>query len=330
MRNISICDFILTGGVKQYCIDGINKDIAINLTDSSYCGLIKSDVLKNSCNNEVNSRISAARVAEDERIHNQPPLIPRGNISILIIGIAPKEYVEDISTDIKLKQMFQTFHNSTNITWEMLSWPKYEYSQSFYGYNKTFLYIKKWYEREAVRYNITNFSLNVYTKGLFLIDDMEASINKTIRFQSCSPTLIDFFENVNNDKNIGRNYDAVVYVYFDAHTVFLSCAERFNKTAYVSANAFGSEDTIKTTIHELSHIFGVNDKYNLDRACNPDTGIPEPNKTPKYPQNKACVSCGYIMGNLTSSGNPKGSEANSINNDDIIICSKDAEEMTWK
>lgn len=78
--------------------------------------------------------------------------------------------------------------------------------------------------------------------------------------------------------------------------------------------------------HEFQHLLGAKDLYEVRGsslgACKIPEGIPDPDKSPLYPQVKACSMCGAVM--TTENGPPQAASL-----DEIVICEAEAKEMGW-
>lgn len=190
-------------------------------------------------------------------------------------------------------------------------------------------------EAEKYGYEVTNiFDIDVL--GPFsLIHDPPKRDRTTSSYE-----LKLFFEEQANKHSIDTtSYDIIVFVYF--HDQALSGREYNGFTSCLSSNNIAlvcvdtsstlQDDGVETIIHELTHVLGASDKYispcNIGdvtywSCCEIPDGIPEPDKNPLFPQEKACLMCGSIQ--LNDQG-----EGQNANFDDIVICTKTAEEIGW-
>jgi len=201
-------------------------------------------------------------------------------------------------------------------------------------------YLNNYIKEEAKKYG------KIYDQDIFDIE-----IKGPYRLNEDPPNKIpkdqtgvrEFFQNQSVDKGIDiEGYDSVVFIFLhDYHEVslyqgFISFASF--PDLYISEISQGySEVTIGGFFHENIHNLGIflNGQYTTDKysapcprgnywsCCNLPEGIPEPNKNPLYPQNKACIMCEGIV--LAEDG-----EARSWNDlSELVICSETARELGW-
>ncbi len=186
--------------------------------------------------------------------------------------------------------------------------------------------IKKWYETQAKNYNITDLDITVEIAGPYIIDTrLEYGFDPNLE-------VINFFNNLLVEKNYSRkDYDFVHYVYFDDFGInkntkvngFRSFALKGSRETFNSIS-YGPQ-AIKTIMHEMGHEFNGDDLYSEKGwGCQIPEGIPEPQKEPLFPQEKACLMCGTIMTSNTSSKN-----VNYIFKE-LIICDYTARKFGWK
>lgn len=90
---------------------------------------------------------------------------------------------------------------------------------------------------------------------------------------------------------------------------------------FASDKQHGSNQVVM--VHELLHAFGATDKYDLKTGQPLDPiGLAEPNKSPKYPQNKAELMGGYVAVSPSKSHTPHSL-------DDTVINEITAKEVGW-
>lgn len=90
---------------------------------------------------------------------------------------------------------------------------------------------------------------------------------------------------------------------------------------FASDKQHGSNQVI--VVHELLHAFGATDKYDVQTGQPLDPiGLAEPDKLPKYPQQKAEIMGGYIAVSPTKSYTPHGLE-------DTLVSEITAREVGW-
>ncbi|MCK4589417.1 MAG: hypothetical protein KAT77_03175 [Nanoarchaeota archaeon] len=204
-------------------------------------------------------------------------------------------------------------------------------------------YLPTYIENQAQKYGITDLSINLDVEGPFDITAPfpEAEWTTPIgRPVIGSDKLLEFFTEEINKQNIDTsNYDFVFILFFDdwdlkgRETKFTSTAN-FVYT-FINVQTSGppgvTDDPLEAMIHEFIHLFEAFDKYiepcprgNYWSCCKDPDGLVEPNKIPKYPQNKACLMCGGIP--LNEDGESQAPQ----DLFEVEICDKTAEEIGWK
>jgi len=196
-------------------------------------------------------------------------------------------------------------------------------------------YIGDYYKNEAIRYDYQPSDIfDIQILGPFSLTNDPPKRNRT----TDSSELKSFFDEEvkNNSINIS-NYDIIVYAYF--HDQVLSHREYCGFTSTIMANTAlicldtsitTAETGIETVAHELAHILGASDQYiapcdrgNYQACCEIPDGLPEPDKIPLYPQEKACLMCGSIVVSEVDMGETPASL------DYVVICTETAEEIGW-
>jgi hypothetical protein len=137
-------------------------------------------------------------------------------------------------------------------------------------------------------------------------------------------------------------YNTVAYVYLHSYEnpfPFWSCAYGSGSLparvyvsfiAYQPATQTGVQaqcysPDVQVVIHELTHTLGATDAYRGFGCLDPD-GLPEPNKSPKYPQTYACVMCGNRM--VTETGSAVLRLPQDF--DTLKICERAALDSGWR
>jgi len=178
--------------------------------------------------------------------------------------------------------------------------------------------VTNFYQRESAKYR-EDIQINIHVLGPFATSQKPP---QRLRDES-SIELEEFFDR-ETEKNAADvdDFDMVNYVYFTSENWFVSTVG-YRKTFNQAFLSFDSLfQTIKTITHETAHILGgATDKY-TGFACNYPEGYAEPNKSPLYPQTKACLMCEKIMLEETHSRGPQ-------NMDELIICEETARELGW-
>jgi len=205
-------------------------------------------------------------------------------------------------------------------------------------------YINEYFKKEAARYG------KEYDYDLFEVDLLgpyKLSEDPPLRGRNTGSTqeIEDFFDAEIDKQGINKSkYDSLVIYFFNDfqengdYPGFVSFAPYPNIYISVDAtiNAY-SDDKVEVFMHENAHnlgyFLGTGFAWDLYEApcsrgsysscCILPDGIPEPNKEPLYPQNKACLMCGSIM--LTEDGEGQGLG----NLDQTQICPATAKEFDW-
>lgn len=190
--------------------------------------------------------------------------------------------------------------------------PKY----SYYSIHK----LKDFYEDEAKRYG-TEMNINLETKGPYILSEKPPQ-----RLRDEPPDKLEqFFDNEAQKNNIDiSKYDVIHYVYFTSEHYMVSTIsgkKTFNQ-AFIHFDEFFNN--IHTITHETGHVFGQVDTYKPGTwICQYPIGYPEPNKSPLYPQNFACLMCKSIMLYEHQSRAP-------YDFNELTICDETAEVFGWK
>lgn len=200
-------------------------------------------------------------------------------------------------------------------------------------------YMNSFFEKEAEKYGfIQKPMFKIEIRGPYTLYENPPKRGRTT---GSAEEVISFFENKTREIGIDlTQYDRIVYVYFNdcvlsqrVYCGFLGFTTIGGKITYNSVDTLAvmEDSALQQIFHEITHSLGASDKYiapcprgNYWSCCMVPEGIPEPNKTPKYPQEKACLMCGSIA--LTY----EGEEQNPGNLDKVVICDKTAEEIGWK
>jgi hypothetical protein len=189
----------------------------------------------------------------------------------------------------------------------------------------SFYYVDDWFAQQAK--DITGSrqeKMDISIFGPYEVSNLPPERGRT---DACYEILNPYFEDIADQNNINLDeFDVINYVYFDDPSRgtgrFLSCASRDGLTFNnILASIDNINSEIKTVAHETAHILGASDKYD-GSFCEIPEGIPEPDKSPLYPQTKACLMCGNIMLGESQSGT-------SVPITKTVICNKTAEELGW-
>ena len=206
-------------------------------------------------------------------------------------------------------------------------------------------YIKDFYEKEALKYGVTNLSIDIDVRGPYVLaSDPPAGSRWGIGEGICNTSLTEFFVNEAINRGVDEDqYDVIAYVYFSdwqlsgrSYEGFTSCASGSKNFTMVPTWRLPQEDdSIVTLAHELGHNFGASDYYTSPCPQDPTLwscvkdpeGIPEPNKIPKYPQTKGCLMAQSIA--YDKPGSDHGG-TNISNLSQAVICDATAREFGWK
>jgi len=197
-------------------------------------------------------------------------------------------------------------------------------------------YLEDFFENEAKRYGFTHTDIfEIEVLGPFLLNQFPPKRNRT-----WDGGIGSFFDGEVQNRSIDlSSYDVVAFVYFhdqglvhrDYHG-FVSTVSGKKNAVYncVSTSKVTEDYGIQGVAHELAHILGASDKYiapcgNFMSCCTLPGGLPEPDKIPLYPQEKASLMCGSIL--LVEPGKGYGQAPGSL--DQVAISPMTAEEIGW-
>lgn len=144
--------------------------------------------------------------------------------------------------------------------------------------------------------------------GPFILNVLPPDRN---RGENCQETFEPFFKAKALEAGVNPdNFDSVIYVFLDKYRdpgdpmignsgyqgTISSCSEQ-NRQAFIGIwNTTIDKDAMQIVLHEAGHILGAGDSYRpIPVYCADPEGLPEPNKVPKFPQNKACLMCEKVV-----------------------------------
>lgn len=338
---------------------GDNHYIIANLSDLGYGGSIPADTydgeiatwtINNVSHKPLkNSVKTSVKIIAFDPLNRSKTIVEKIRIyplKVAIIEFAPEDvqygdlfccYSDGIG--YYLQNMEEYCNNIVEVHdyLEIFNNPNYQFYEGINFSNDivphSVYYIEKFFEMEAWRYGFQPSNLlDIETFGpYFLKTDPPDRYRK-----ESAQYLMQYFDNQvkNNSVNIS-NYDIMIFVYFfdkyysqreyNGFTSFYSGGT----TAYICADTsiVTTDQNIQTVAHELAHIMGASDKYHGNESyscvCEIPDGLPEPDKEPIFPQQKACLMCGFIVTNTEGYGNTPQ------NLDEVSICLKTAEEIGW-
>jgi hypothetical protein len=321
-----------------------------SIPTDTYDGEIATWTINNVSHKPLRNSVKASvKIIAFDPINRSGTIFERINVyplKIAIIEFAPK--------DVQYGELFCCYSNSigyylqsmkeycNNIVevhdyLEIFNNPNYQFYEGINFSNdivpRSVYYIEKFFEIEAQRYGFQlSDSLNIDTLGPYSLKADPPNRNRSMSTQN----LTRYFDNEvkNNSINIS-NYDIMIFVYFfdkyysqREYNGFTSFANGGN-TAYVCVDTsrITTDQNVQTVAHELAHIMGASDKYHgteeYSCVCEIPDGLPEPDKEPVFPQQKACLMCGFIVADEDGYGFAPQSL------DEVVICHKTAEEIGW-
>lgn len=278
----------------------INKDGTSNLLDIVYA--IKNFGYKNNI--------------------KHPPMIPNKTTNILLIEFAEPGTIYQTHQNYPDLQFLSLVNNPTGETVKVTEYGTLKF--------KSLYFLKQFFEREALKRN-ANLNLNLSVLGPYEVTGMNYfgfTINDSIKH-----FLYHFFLGKMEELNIDyQSYDLVGILFFDDHglaldhdTAFQSFAQRWDGIAFIDFDTYIDYGVqLQTLLHETGHLFNGDDLYQ-GWGCQIPQGIPEPNKIPLYPQNKACLMCGFIQISETQA---QGFDINN-ESDKLVICDYTASKYNW-
>lgn len=197
-------------------------------------------------------------------------------------------------------------------------------------------YVKDFYERETERFALSETPISeVEVKGPYTLHEDPPTRSRTV---GSVGEVISFFQNKVEELGLDLSqYDSIVYVYFNDQGLshrnypgFLGFTSGKGIYTSLETQRVIGDDAVEGIVHEMGHELGAFDRYiapcprgSYTSCCMDPEGIPEPNKIPKYPQEKACLMCGNMA--LTAEG-----EEQNVNLNRTVICDETALEIGWK
>lgn len=179
-------------------------------------------------------------------------------------------------------------------------------------------YLKTFYKKEAGRYGVSDFNLQLKFHGPYTLEKLE-QVGDVGLFWSKDPfattKLQDSFSKLLSEDSISLDDKSlVVFLYFDdsfnenteddsrfyEHKKFRSFADKNTGKSYINVYKL-DKDFSKTVIeivgHEVLHLFGASDKYeeseSVTRVCS-KKGRGDLDLRPRVPQKTADIMCMYI------------------------------------
>lgn len=195
-------------------------------------------------------------------------------------------------------------------------------------YTHSFKYSEVYMKDEYKR--ITGIQMNIIEIDTFGPYEIDSIINRERKSNATqTQDFKDQFDKELNKTGIDfSNYDIIGIVFFDdgrfGFEAFVSFADVKNSKFYVQfiANQGNIENGLQIFIHELTHILGASDKYDISQGIGArclDTGLPDPEQ---FGGDVACLMCGTIQLNETTRFTP-----NYLS--EVKICDTTANEIGW-
>jgi len=187
-------------------------------------------------------------------------------------------------------------------------------------------FIETWYEEQARKNGIQDFNIDLEIAGPFSIDRLFYG------FETDSGVVELFNQKLIENRYSRSDYDIIHYIYFDDYGKnpnsssigFRSFASNLLGETYNDVNDVSGLNLL--ILHEMAHIFGAADTYNLDSfSCKITEGIPDPTKVPLFPQTEGCLMCMHIMENETSS-----LSIDAMTLKDLVLCDAELKSFGWK
>jgi len=229
-----------------------------------------------------------------------------------------KEYLNNycgVNCNVERVSFYDVFNNPEGVT-NIYPVGSNEEKYSYYSVYK----LKEFYENEAQKYGV-DLSINLDVYGPY---NLSNKAPQRSRRDSVTP-LVTFFDNETQKLNIDLSkYDVINYVYFTSENTFVSTVSGNKTYNEVSIHFDEIFNGINTIIHETAHVFGAWDTYSSQGwGCEFPYGFCEPDKEPLYPQDYACLMCGFIPLEEKSS-------IGAWSFDELKICEITAEKFGWK
>lgn len=214
--------------------------------------------------------------------------------------------------------------------------------------NSSLSFIPSYYQKQALRYGVSDFNLLVTTTPVYPLDSIEKAGDIGYLWGKdpfATVKIEDAFKKVLTDNQVSVTPDDfVLFLFFDntltpdtsgegrfyEHKVFRSFAKPETKRAFVNIYSFNpqfAKVVVETTAHELLHLFGANDKYeekvSSKRLCS-ERGRGDTEKAPAVPQDTTDIMCGYIEKEHDKF------ERGSFIDGAVVINQLTAQEIGWK
>lgn len=314
-------------------------------------------LLENTCQNDQrNSFIASCNQARPGYVCQSGACVQKIDIQVIEFESRAIEYGNAYyccQNNTGFQECFFTFNdifcNTVNKTFPYLTIFNNENGSSNETTNNnrslhSIFYLKEYLVKEAEKYN-PRYPLpiiNIQAMGPFRLERDPPSRDRNDIF---SNDVQRFFENETQQRNISfNNSEIVVFVFFNNQNEtspgFVSFTEADHAFLSLDVSDYNAYSDIKVGnfIHETLHALGVvsfrnmylSDLYTVPCAnnsyaacCKIPSGLANQTKIPLYPQDKACIMCGFIP--LAQDGN----SASYIDVTQTAICDFTARELGW-
>jgi len=275
-----------------------------------------------------------AALPDDVTVTPIPKRTARGTMPVNIIFVKPQPL-----SDISIVSLIETLKDSRRDLFNTCDAAHCEK-------NISLAYINSYLEKEAAKYNVSDFRVIPHLFGAYPLKNLE-KIGDIAIYWNKDPFGVakvqDAFENVLADNSIDQQVPSL-FLYFDdsfdsagvrsdsfyEYKKFRSFANELKGRAYINVyrfTPFFAKTVTLIVLHELLHLFGASDKYIEDsdsnRICS-NKGLGDLNKTPLYPQTSGDIMCLFIEKNKDNF------TRGSLTDGNLVINEITASEIGWR
>lgn len=296
--------------------------------------------MRDNASENLNNKPAYEQLLEDQknRLNNsskkydsreeEPPVTATGNHTIKIVFVKPLHITS----------------NEIEPLYKILTSNNYDFyqncSQDLCQQVTSLNYIKTFFEKEAKRYDVNNFNINLEFSDIKDINTLGHIGDTNYNWNKDPFSFNYFFETFENLLDPSNTKSLVLFLYFDESYVepneniesfyeykkFRSFTATNKKRAYVNIYDFTTESVnsiVEVALHETLHLFGANDKYiEGERGCY-NNGYGAPQKKPLFPQTTGDIMCLYVA---TS---PQKYYRGSLSDENLVINQYTAQEIGW-
>jgi hypothetical protein len=205
---------------------------------------------------------------------------------------------------------------------------------------RSIYYLEDYFHEAAKKYNI-DYQINLKYAGIFNITTPLPPVNLRASQSGYLMNDVDAFLEKIKKETRTSSFDNLIVIFLNDQDFqtrgpeyqFASFAATWKNTIIqnfrVATDLLDQSQYVDVLAHEFGHINGASDLY-LEPCpkgknwvcCRDPEGIPEPFKSPKYPQKRACLMCPIKILGADGEGQYAG-----LNERDI--CDATAKEMGW-